>query len=44
MDIQEIGWQGSNWRDLARSRNKWRALVNVIKEPPDSLKCVEILD
>ena len=32
MELQEIGWQGSNWLDLAQGRNKWQALVNAIKD------------
>jgi len=31
-ELQEIGWQGSNWLDLAHGRNKWQALVNAIKD------------
>lgn len=32
MEIQEIGWQGSNWLDLAHGRDKCQALVNAIKD------------
>jgi hypothetical protein len=29
MDLQEVGWVGMGWIDLAQDRNRWRALVNV---------------
>lgn len=32
MELQEIGWQGSNWLDLTHGRDKWQALVNTIKD------------
>jgi hypothetical protein len=28
MDIQEVGWDGMEWTDLARDVDRWRALVN----------------
>jgi hypothetical protein len=28
MDIQEVGWLGMDWIDLAQDRNRWRSLVN----------------
>ena len=28
--IQEVGWGGRDWIDLAEDRNKWRALVNAV--------------
>jgi hypothetical protein len=30
MDINEIGWDGMNWIDLAQDRDQWRALVNTV--------------
>jgi hypothetical protein len=27
IDLRERGWDGMDWIDLARDRNKWRALV-----------------
>jgi hypothetical protein len=30
MDLREIGWDGMDWIDLARDRDQWRALVNMI--------------
>jgi hypothetical protein len=31
MDLTEIGWGGMDWIDLAQDRDKWRAVVNTIK-------------
>jgi hypothetical protein len=30
VDIQEVGWGGLGWIDLAEVRDKWRALVNAV--------------
>ena len=30
MGIQEVGWGDMDWIDLARDRDKWRAVVNVV--------------
>jgi hypothetical protein len=30
MDLQEIGWDGVDWIDLAQDRDQWRALVNTV--------------
>jgi hypothetical protein len=30
MDLREIGWEGVDWRDMARDRDQWRALVNTV--------------
>jgi hypothetical protein len=30
MDLTEIGWDGMDWTDLAKDRDKWRALVNTV--------------
>jgi hypothetical protein len=30
MDRGEIGWVGMNWIDLARDRDQWKALVNMV--------------
>jgi hypothetical protein len=30
MDLREIGWDGTDWIDLAEDRDQWRALVNTI--------------
>jgi hypothetical protein len=28
MDIEDVGWVGMDWIELAQNRDKWRALVN----------------
>ena len=28
--LQELGWQGTDWIDLAADRDRWRALVNPV--------------
>jgi hypothetical protein len=30
MDLRGIGWDGMDWIDLAKDRDQWRALVNVV--------------
>jgi hypothetical protein len=30
MDLQEVGWGGMDWIDLAQERNKWQALVKAV--------------
>ena len=30
MDLQEVGWEGMDWIGLAKDRDRWRALVNVV--------------
>jgi hypothetical protein len=30
MDLQEEGWEGVNWIDLAHDRDRWRAVVNAV--------------
>jgi hypothetical protein len=27
MDLQEVGWEGVDWIDMAQDRDRWRALV-----------------
>jgi len=29
-DLQEVGWRGVDWIDLARDRERWQAFVNVV--------------
>jgi hypothetical protein len=30
LDIGEVGWGDVDWNDLAKDRNRWRALVNSV--------------
>jgi len=30
MDLKEMGWEGIDWIDLARDRNKWQTSVNAV--------------
>jgi hypothetical protein len=30
MDLGEVGWGDVDWIDLAKNRNRWRALVNSV--------------
>jgi hypothetical protein len=30
MDLQEVGWEGMDWIDMAEDRDRWRALVNAV--------------
>jgi hypothetical protein len=35
MDLREIGWGGMECIDLARDRDQWRALVNMVMKLRD---------
>jgi hypothetical protein len=30
MDLQEVGWRGMDWIDLAKVRDGWQLLVNTV--------------
>jgi hypothetical protein len=32
MDLQEMGWKGVGWINMAQDRDRWRALVNAVKK------------
>jgi hypothetical protein len=31
MDLQDVGGGGGNWMELAQDRDRWRALVSMVK-------------
>jgi hypothetical protein len=31
MDLREIGWDDTDWIDLAQDMDQWRSLVNTVK-------------
>jgi hypothetical protein len=45
MDLQEVGFRSIDWIELARNRDRWRALVNEVmkvpvpQNPGNSLPC-----
>jgi hypothetical protein len=30
MELQQVGWGGMDWIDMAQDRDRWRALVNAV--------------
>jgi hypothetical protein len=30
LDLQEVGWGGMDWIDMAEDRDRWRALVSAV--------------
>jgi hypothetical protein len=30
MDLQEVGWEGMDWFDMAQYRDSWQAVVNAV--------------
>jgi hypothetical protein len=30
IDLQEVGWGGMDWIDMAQGRERWRAVVNAV--------------
>jgi hypothetical protein len=31
LGLKEIGWEGKEWINLAQDRDKWRAVVNTLR-------------
>jgi hypothetical protein len=42
MDLREIGWGGMGWVDLAQDMDQWKALVDLVNELWNSIKCCEL--
>jgi len=42
MELQEVGWRGMDWNDLAQERDKWRATCR--NELPVYIRYGEFLD
>jgi hypothetical protein len=36
MDLQEVGWGGMDWIDMAQERDRWRAVVSAVMNLRDS--------
>jgi len=30
VDLQEVGWGGMDWIDMAQDRERWRTVVNAV--------------
>jgi len=44
MGLQEVGYVGMDWIELALDRNRWLAVVNAVMSLRVPLKCREFLD
>ena len=31
MDLRKVGWEGMDWMELGQNRDRWRVLVNAVK-------------
>jgi hypothetical protein len=44
MDFREIGWDGTDWIDLAQDRGPMEGSCEHGDEPSGSIKCWEVLE
>jgi hypothetical protein len=44
MDLEEVGWGGMDWIDLAQDKRQMAGCCECGNEPSGSIKCGEFLD
>jgi hypothetical protein len=43
MDLQEVGYEGMDWSNVAQNRDSWRAVMKAVMNLHSSIKCGEFL-
>jgi hypothetical protein len=44
IDLQEVGWESTDWIDLTQDTERWQAIVNAVMNLRGYKKCGEFLD